>query len=233
MSQDFRSESLLNRIEQILPTRATSLGMLAERNTPHLTLVASKPATVQKVPDLSQSKASNMGFSAEVQTRGLDLYEMNIQDPFHELACELFLEIEKNEGEKAVVCHFSNILDESNKFLDEDETLYGTIMIQFQMKVLEQLFVFCADHQASQLSIYMDDDQAEGFGIVQDFLTHCDEAITQFGEKTEMRIFTDQNRFDQWHTFMEMTNRELERGLWRQQRVNPAIRSYLQSRAQI
>jgi hypothetical protein len=207
--------------------------MIAERNTPHLKLIVSNPAAVQEIPDLTQSKASNMGFSAEVQTIGLDLYEMNIQDPFHELACELFLEIEKNEGEKAVVCHFPNILDEPNKFLDEDETLYGTIMIQFQMKVLEQLFVFCANHQASQLSIYMDDDQAEGFGIVQDFLTHCDEAITQFGEKTEMRIFMNESTLDQWHTFMEKTNHELEQVLWRKQRSNPAIRSYLQSRAQI
>jgi hypothetical protein len=79
----------------------------------------------------------------------------------------------------------------------------------------------------------MDDDQAEGFGIVQDFLTHCDEAITQFGEKTEMRIFMNESTLDQWHTFMEKTNHELEQVLWRKQRSNPAIRSYLQSRAQI
>jgi hypothetical protein len=196
-----------------------------------LKLVVSNPDPVQRVSTLSQSQPSTTSFTVKAHKRGSRLYEMTIQDPFHDLACELFLEIEKNEGEKAVVCHFPNILDESNRFLDEDETLYGTIMIHFQMKVLEQLFLFSVDNNASQLSIYMDDDQAEGFGILQDFLTYCDETITECGEKTEMVISTDQNMLGEWCTFMEKTNLGLEQGLWRQQRSNPVIRSYLQSRA--
>jgi hypothetical protein len=196
----------------------------------HLKLVVSNPAPVQEASP-SQSMPSNPGFTAEARKRGVGLYEMNIQDPFHSLECELILDLEKNGNEMTVVCHFPSILNESHRLLDEDETLYGIIMVQFQMKVLEQLFMFCTNHNASRLSIYMDDDQAEGFGVYQDFLTHCDETLTENGEQTEMVISTDQKAFDKWRSFMTKTNLEFEQGLWREQRFNPAIRHYLKSRA--
>jgi hypothetical protein len=203
---------------------------LSKKVPPQLKLVVSNPAPVQET-SLFPSMPSNAGFTAEVRKRGFDLYEMNLQDPFHSLECELILDIEKNGNEMTVVCHFPSILNESHRLLDEDETLYGIIMVQFQMKVLEQLFMFCTNHNASRLSIYMDDDQAEGFGVYQDFLTHCDETLTENGEQTEMVISTDQKAFDKWRSFMTKTNLEFEQGLWREQRFNPAIRHYLKSRA--
>lgn len=202
----------------------------AKKALPQLKLVVSNSAPVQDSP-VSQPMPSNAGFSAEVKKRGFDLYEMTIQDPFHSLECELILDLERNGSEIIAVCHFPSILNKSHKLLDEDETLYGIIMVQFQMKILEQLFIFCTDHNASQLSIYMDDDQAEGFGVYQDFLTHCDETLTEKGEQTEMVIPTDQKTFDKWHSFMKKTNLEFEQGLWREQRSNPVIRYYLKSRA--
>ena len=199
--------------------------------TPTLKLVVSNPAPVQAASDASQAIPSSARFSVKVRSRGHNLYEIKIQDPFHDLGCDLILEIEKEEGETAVVCHFPTILNESNKFLDEDETLYGIIAVQFQMNALEQLFLFCANHNASQLTIYMDDDQAEGFGIYQDFLIHCDETLTENGEKTEMIIPTDQETFNKWRSFMAKTSHGFEQDLWREQGLNPTIRRYLKSRA--
>jgi len=79
--------------------------------------------------------------------------------------------------------------------------------------------------------IYMDDTQAEGFGIYQNFLVYCDETLTGNGEQTEMVIPSDQKTFDKWLTFMNKTNLDFEQDLWREQRTNPAIRRYLKSRA--
>lgn len=199
--------------------------------TPTLKLVVSNPGPVQAASDASQRIPSKAGFSAKVRSRGHNLYEMNIRDPFHDLGCDLILETEKSDGDTTAVCHFSVFLDESNKFLDEDETLYSVIVVQFQMKVLEQLFLFCANHKASQLIIYMDDAQAEGFGIYQDFLVYCAETLTENGEKTEMVIPTDQETFDKWRSFIAATNLKFEQDLWREQRFNPVIRRYLKSRA--
>ena len=195
---------------------------------PKLTLVVSNSAPVQETP--SQPTPSNVGFSAVVRSIGADIYEMCIQDPFHELACDLILEMENSMGETVVVCHFPAILNETNRFLEEDEDLYGAIMLRFQMKVLEQLFLFCTNHNASQLTIYMDDAEAEGFGVYDDFLSHYDEALTENGEKTEMVIPTDRESFDKWLAFMGEMNLKLEQNLWREQRTNPAIRHYLKSR---
>lgn len=203
----------------------------AKKTTPHLKLVVSNPAPVQETPVSSQLTPSNLDFMVKTRKIGQQVYEMIIQDPFHDLECSLILDIERRGGETIAVCHFPDLLDESHKLLDEDETLYGIIMVQFQMKVLEQLFLFCINHDASQLTIYMDDAQAEGFGIYQSFLVHCDETLTERGEQTEMVILTDQKTFDKWRTFMNKTNLDFEKDLWREQRSNPAIRRYLMSRA--
>jgi len=198
--------------------------------TPTLKLVVSNSAPVQEAPAVSQRVPSTKSFAAKVKKRGANLYELNIRDPFHELGCDLILDIEENRGETVAVCHFPAILNKPNRFLDEDEDLYGAIMLRFQMKVLEQLFLFCIKHNAFQLTIYMDDAEAEGFRIYDDFLSHYDETLTENGEKTEMVIPTDRKTFDKWLGFMAEMTLKIEQDLWRGQRTNPAIRHYFKSR---
>ena len=223
MSQDSGSKPTLlqSNDRKSSPTKKT---------TPRLKLVVSNPVPVQDTPASLQPASSNTGFTAEIRKKGYDLYEMNLQDPFHDFGCDLILEIEARDGDTTVVCHFPTFLDDSHKMLDEDETLYGIIMVQFQLRVLEELFMFCAVHDACQLIIYMDDSQAEGFGIYQNFLVHCDEALTERGEQTEMVIPT-RKAFAKWRNFIKKTNIELEQDLWREQRTNPVIRRYLMSRS--
>lgn len=223
MSQDsdFKTKSLQRKSGKLLHSQIT---------TSHLKLVVSNSVPTPDIPVSSRPASSNSGFTAKVKKRGVDFYEMNIQDPFHDLECDLILEVERNDSGTTIACHFPSILDEPHQFLNENETLYGIVMLQFQMKVLEQLFLFCATHGASYLAIYMDDDQAEGFGILQDFLIYCDETWTENGEKTEVLLSTDQEDFDKWRHFMEKTNLMLEQDLWCKQRSNPTIRRYLKSR---
>jgi hypothetical protein len=158
---------------------------------------------------------------------------MAIQDSSHGLECNLILEIEGAcEAESGtVICHFPAIADEQlKKFVEEDETLYGMIMVQFQMKVLEQLLLFCANHYASRLIIYTDDEQAEELGIYEDFLVHQDQTLTAQGEKTEMVISVNREIFAAWRDFMAEATIKFAQGLWREQRSNPVIRNYLKSR---
>lgn len=204
-----------------------------KKTATYLKLVISNPAPIQETHTLPKRSASNTGFTAEILKRGDQLYEMKIQDCFRDLECDLILEIEKRMGKTIAICDFSPTLNESNKYLDEDETLYGIIAVQFQMKVLKELFLFCAKHEASELTIYMDDDQAEGFEIYQDFLIYCDEALTEKGEKTKMVISTSREIFDKWCSFMTEINLKLEQDLWREQRFNPVIRGYLKSCSRI
>ena len=103
--------------------------------------------------------------------------------------------------------------EELYEFVEEDETLYGSLMIQFQMKILEQLFLFCSIHYASTLVVYTDDDQAEALGIYQDFLSYKAQTLTHNGEKTEMVIPVDRKTFEVWIDFMDQINRKFQQSL--------------------
>lgn len=199
-----------------------------------LKLVVSNQVSVQKTCSPSQPITSTAGFTTEVRNRGPYLYEMVLQDSSHCLQCNLTLEVEEAcEIEPGtVICHFPTIVDEQLKdFVEEDEILYGMIMVQFHMKVLEQLFLFCTNHYASRLTIYTDDDQADELGIYEDFLSHQDQTLTVQGEKTEMVIPVNQESYDAWIGFMTETSVKFGQELWREQRSNPVIRSYLKSHA--
>lgn len=179
-------------------------------------------------PDSDSASAS---FTVAVHRKGPGLYEMALQDPSHYLKCDLFLEVEdSNQGYegKVVICHFPNLAGEGlNTFVEEDETLYGALMIQFQIKILEQLFLFCATHYASTLVIFADDAQAEDLGIYEDFLAYEDQTLTSSGEKTEMVIPADRQTFEAWLDFMQKTTVDFQQTLWHDQKTSPAIRRYL------
>jgi len=208
----------------------------SEKTNASLELVVSNPNPSQE-PSSSQTTSNSQikpSFMAEVQLRGPNLYSLLARDPSHYLECELILETEERDLDSlepgAVICHFPNISDE--KLQDHiwlDDTLYGIIMIQFQIKLLEQLLLFCATHYASKLIIFADDVQADALGVYQNFLTYKDQTLTYKGEKTEMVIPGDQATFDAWVDFMEKITIDFRQTLWREQRSNPFIRQYLKN----
>ncbi|MDF3034119.1 MAG: hypothetical protein K0R76_1073 [Alphaproteobacteria bacterium] len=205
-----------------------------QRPAPHLKLIVSNPLPVQEnlLPS-GPTPISKVKFTAESRRIGPHLYEMRVQDPSHYLSCDVILEVEEkgNEGERrAVICHFPIIADESlNEFIKGDETLHSIIIIQFQMKVLEQLLMFCANHHAIQLFIYRDDTHGAGFEIYHHFLMHYDEAFIENEEQWAMVISSNQQTADALTDFMKGINLKFCQALWRAQRFNPTIRHYLQS----
>jgi len=230
-SQPKPTESVEEAQDSRTPPEETTMNQPA---APHLRLVVSNPsplpAPVKLSPSIGNSDAT-APFTAKVRLRGPWLYEMAVRDTSHYLKCNLTLEVEEAQNEielGRVVCHFPAILDKQlSAFVEEDETLHGMIMIQFQMKIMEQLLLFCGDYSVSHLVIYTDDEHAEELGIFQDFLIHQDQTLTPQGEKTEMIISTDSETFDEWIDFMEEVNLKFGQELWREQRHNPVIREYL------
>ena len=236
MSNDFDpcSQSPEKENGQVIPSKKES----------HLKLVVSNPVPVEEKPFFPFLLTRPMeGFSAKVTTvcvknSPLILYEMIAKDPSHYLECNLALEVEEGleeDEEGKVICHFSPI-DEGllNQLVLQDETLYSFILIQFQMKVMEQLLLFCSDQCASQLTIYMDDDQVGKFGIYESFLTRQDKIVTIDGdEKTEMVMPADQETFDVWVDFMDQTRQNFQQILWKDKKINSVIPFYLKSDPQL
>jgi hypothetical protein len=87
---------------------------------------------------------------------------------------------------RVVLCHFPNILTEQlNEFIEEDETLHGMIMVQFQMKILEQLLLFSSDHEALSLFIHTENtSEGHALGIYRKSAIYEDKIPTTTGTKT-------------------------------------------------
>ena len=206
-------------------------------------LVPVTPFIQDILPKANQDRRPS--FRVEVQMKGSDLYTMVAQDLAHFLECELILEIKDNtpKQQKAggdqtqgalrsreVVCDFPRIVEEQfRKFVWDDVTLYGILMVMFQMKIMEQLLLFCATHKASNLIIFADDDQDKKLGIYRDFLKYLNQPPTTKGGKEEMIIPADQKAFEAWLDFMAEVTIKFRQTLWKGQKTNPAIQHYLKS----
>jgi len=203
---------------------------------PELKLVIPSPIAVQENSTSFQSTPYGTEFRVDVKNRGSQLYEMTLQDHFHHLKCNLLLEIEENQYKnklKRIICHFPSICDEQlEEFTEEDDILYWVFMIRFQMKVLEQLLLFCSNCNVSQLIIYTDDMQVGKAGVYQGFLIHLighDQVFRKNDEQTKFVIPSNPETFDAWIRFMQEINIKLGQELWRNQRSSPVIQRYLKA----
>ena len=236
MSQDshFKSKPLKKTTDKAsIPETSPS-----QKTTTHLKLVVSNSTLIQKKP-LYQLRDPNAGFTAEVRKRGESHYVLVACDPFHALDCEIPLEICDDEDlldvyelkSRVVVCHFPNILTEQlNEFIEGDETLHGMIMVQFQMKILEQLLLFSSEHDASRLFIYTDNtSEGHALGIYQKSAIYEDKIPTRTGTKTQLIIPVTLETFDKLLDLNDHVNQDFRQILWENQASNPAIREYLKS----
>jgi hypothetical protein len=198
-----------------------------------LRLVANNISSPTMPPQFQEISKSNnpLPFSCEIRIKGPDSYILTAQDSSRGLETQLPLKIEGNYEEYkeiTVKCQFPMINDEALMALvDEDETLFGILMIQFQMSILHQLFLFCASHYATKLTICADEAQAEQLGIYQEFITQQNETLHEKSEKTEMCIVTNSQTFEEWRDFMAAANIKFGQSMWRGQGTNSVIRQYL------
>jgi hypothetical protein len=207
--------------------------MAKQKKPSHLKLVVVNPPPIQK-KSFSQTRDPNTGFAAEIRKTGdARRYILMACDPFHFLDCEIGLEIHDDEDEglepRTVTCHFPNILDEDlNEFVEEDETLYAMILMLFQLKVLEQILLFCSDHDASSLLINTDStSEGHALEIYRDLTIYEDKIPTLMGTRAQLVIPTALETFDKLLDLMDNVNQDFRKTLWENQSTNPAIREYL------
>lgn len=206
---------------------------------PYLKLVVSNPPPVGK-KKRSQTFDPNAGFTFEVQERRPSQYTVVAYDSFHGLDCEIPLEIcddkdilgvydEDEMGARALLCHFPSIIDEElNEFIDGDETLCGMIIVHFQMKILEQLLLFCSNHDVSTLLVEVNHtSERHDLEIYQNLAIHEDKIPTITGMKTQLVIPATLETFDNLRGLMDDINQDFRKMLWEDQSSNPTIREYL------
>ena len=134
-------------------------------------------------------------FGAKAQLMGLSSYTMVARDISHYLSCALTLEIQASDDESEfgnVICHFPVIQEEYLAALVwEDELLVNIIMIQFYLKILERLFVFCTNHNALKLIVHANAREAKKLVIYEKFAVKTEEIISHHGRTATLVIPTN------------------------------------------
>lgn len=170
------------------------------------------------------------------------IYIARFQDTFHELSCKVALELkesfipsggqERGYFELILAADFPSI---DIQLLQQkalwDEYLYGTLLIQFQLKVLEQLLLFCEDRDATHIFLSFNEANHDYIEIYQRFIISEEEIPSNHREKIEIIIPTDVSIYDELIDFMEEIDHSFRHTLWREKGVNSIYRQYLKSEA--
>lgn len=184
----------------------------------------------------------NDSFLVDFQEFSRNLHVFRAIDRNHELCCEMVLEVTENliseEAEDGaylasiVACSFPSInLQKLNEKIDFDSYLQGILMFQFQLKILEQLFLFCEQKDAVRLILTIPDANLDYLEIYSRFFVSQEQVITPRGERTRVVIPTDVHTYDEIVAFMDELDKDFRKILWRGQRASPAFRDYLKSNA--
>jgi hypothetical protein len=187
-------------------------------------------------------------FLVHFQKFSPNLHIFMAKDYTHELLCEMTLEVkeillplsEDKEGEghlaTVVACSFPPIsLEKLNEKIGFDGYLQELAMGQFQLKILEQLLLFCKQEDAVNLILtvndMVNDADLDYLKFYRRFLISEAQVVTTRGEQTQIVIPADLATYDKVVDFMGKIDREFQCALWRGQSINPIFQDYLMSGA--
>jgi hypothetical protein len=181
-------------------------------------------------------------FLIHTQEFSPNLHVFRATDRDRALRCEMVLEVKESlvtlekDGEegtylaKIVTCSLPGIsLEKLNEKTGFDSYLQGILMFQFQLKILQQLLLFCEQQGAVSLIITLDDDMLDYIETYNRFFVMEEHVATPMGERTRIEIPTDADTQGEIIDFMDDLEKDFRKILWREQKANPAFQEYLKS----
>jgi hypothetical protein len=170
-----------------------------------------------------------------------NLYTFCAFDSNHGLASEMNVEIKEGytyvEGKQGetdkylssmAFCNFPVI--DTRQLTEKvcgDKFLQSSIMLQFHLKILEQLILFCKQKDANKLVLTLDEVIYDDLEIYRHFASAERQVATPRGEQTEIVISSDVDIYDELIDIMDEFDSYFRKGLWRYQKFNPLFRKYL------
>ncbi|MBX9804825.1 MAG: hypothetical protein K2Y18_03610 [Alphaproteobacteria bacterium] len=182
-------------------------------------------------------------FLFDFQEISSGIYVARFLDTFHELSCDFALEVRDvliPSGDEYEEPYLQPVLVGEFPLLDTrrfqqkvlwDEYLQGMALIQFQLKILEQLLLFCEDKFATHLLLTFNDVNQDYLEIYQRFIISEEQILCAHNEKTEIAIPTDVTVYDDLIDFIEEVDHKFRQTLWSEHRTNSIYRHYLKSEA--
>ncbi len=185
---------------------------------------------------------SSNSFLVHIQEFSQNLHVFTAKDYAHELLCQMVLEVKEillpmNEREEkstnlapVVACNFPSInLEKLNEKKIFGTHIQGMLMCQFQLKVLEQLLLFCDKQGATNLILMIKDKNLAYLKTYSRFTISEKQVITPKGQYMQIVIPKNAGIYNKVLGSMEQLDKQFRYTLWRRQRYNPAIRGYLRS----
>jgi hypothetical protein len=169
-----------------------------------------------------------------------NLYAFNLYDFEHKLDCKMNVDIRESyvspQGQQAeeeylvpkAFCNFPHIdVRRLAEKVSWDEYLQGAIMVQFQLKILEQLLLCCDEKDATHVVLTISNNDYEDLEVYRHFAISEEQVNTEAGNQTEIVISTDIETYDEIVDFMDAFDADFQKTLWRNQKSNLAFRKYL------
>jgi hypothetical protein len=129
---------------------------------------------------------------------------------------------------RILTCNFPSIdVSRFNEKVGVDEYLQGILMVQFQLKILEHLFLFCEEKEAVNLILTFNETDLDYLEIYRGFFIFEEEVITARGMQTKIIIPTEAKTYDDVIDFIDDVDTDLRQTLWHGQKFNPVFRKYL------
>jgi len=91
----------------------------------------------------------------------------------------------------------------------------------------EQLFLFCEEKDAANLTLTFNEADIDNLEIYRRFFIFEEQIIAARSVQTKIVIPTDVETFDAVIDFMDDLDADLRQTLWRDQKINSTFRKYL------
>lgn len=198
-----------------------------------------QPLHGRKADDIPLTLPSKNPFLFNFQQTSHNLYFFSAFDSDHGLACKMNVELKESyidpqeggEGNYLVpvaFCNFPNIdMRQLAEKVGWDDYLHVSIMIQFQLEILEQLLLFCGEKGATQLVLTISEVSYDDLEIYRHFAFSEVQVMTAEREQTEIAISSGVETYDEVVEFTDEFDADFRKDLWRNQKNNPLFRRYL------
>ncbi|MBM3467954.1 MAG: hypothetical protein FJX71_00800 [Alphaproteobacteria bacterium] len=113
--------------------------------------------------------------------------------------------------------------------LDYDENLYRSLLLRFYLNLLESLFLLSDNEEAGGLILSFESNNEVVIDLYSNFGRTGSSTYSEGGGLTRLIVPTDLEAYDALMSYIEKTDRAFHQMLWREQRGNLTIRTYLKS----
>ncbi len=132
----------------------------------------------------------------------------------------------KNEEQQIFICQ--HMIHEDYKLKINHKELQEILYLKAWIQRFEKLYPYAYNHGAQGVLFMLPDQEFELFTPFEELFSYIAPHLDMYGERSYWYLPTDQQDYDHFCELSETINREMDQFLWREQKINSWLRSFLQ-----